>query len=60
VGDMIAGDMYYSGRPDVAPPAGMPSLSEVKTFEIDYIWLEEQTRDIQRKWITLTGEKKKE
>lgn len=60
VGDMIAGDMYYSGRPDVAPPAGMPSLSEVKTFEIDYMWLEEQTRDIQRKWITLTGEKKKE
>jgi len=26
----------YSARADVAPPAGAPALSEMKTFSVDY------------------------
>lgn len=57
VAELITGDTYYSGRLDVAPPTGMPALTEIKTVGVDRAWLKEHKREINKKWTQVTGNK---
>lgn len=57
VAKLITDEFYYSGREDVSPPAGMPTLSKVKLLTPDDTWIEKNKRDIHKTWTTLSGEK---
>ncbi len=59
VGKIITDDFYYSGRVDVASPAGMHPLAELKLLISDDAWLEKNKGDIHKMWTTVSGEKKK-
>lgn len=40
----------YAARVDIAPPAGAPSLKDIKIIPIDYAYIEKESGRIKRKF----------